>query len=138
VESENAQRLRRGYAAFSRGDFDAAIDWMHPEIEWHPLTTSIESEVLRGREAVRAFFEPQIFDRQYVDVEEIVEQGDKLLVTTLFGARGRASGIELQNRGYHLWTIRDDQAVKFEVFQEEKEARAAFAQSTGRPPARYS
>ena len=125
MESENVKRLRRGYEAFSRGDYDTALAWMHPEIEWHRGGASIEGGVVRGREAVKDFLRPEVFDRQVAEVEEILDYGDQLLATVLFHARGKASGIEIASRGYHLWTLENGLVVRTEMFQEREEALAA-------------
>jgi ketosteroid isomerase-like protein len=34
MSQENVEVVRRGYEAFNRGDFDAAMEVVHPEIEF--------------------------------------------------------------------------------------------------------
>jgi ketosteroid isomerase-like protein len=40
-DQEIIDRLRRGYEAFSRGDFDAAMEMAHPEIEFLPADQNL-------------------------------------------------------------------------------------------------
>jgi len=118
------ERLRAGIEAFNREEFDQALEFMHPDIEWHRGPVSLEGGVIRGREELRALMTPDIFDRQAIEVGEVRVNGDKVLVETIFQARGRSSGIELQTRGWQVWTMRDDLAVKVELFDEEAPALA--------------
>jgi ketosteroid isomerase-like protein len=129
------ERLRAGYEAFNREEFDESLEFMHPEIEWHRGAVSIEGGVIRGRDQVRALMTPDIFDRQSIEVGEIRVNGDKVLAETVFEVRGRSSGIELANRGWQVWTVRDDLAVRVELFDDEAEALAAagLASSPARP-----
>jgi hypothetical protein len=39
--------------------------------------------------------------------------------------RGRSSGIELENRGWQVWTVRDNLAVRVELYDEEAQALVA-------------
>ena len=48
-----------------------------------------------------------------------------MLVETTFRVRGRSSGIELENRGWQVWTVRDNLAVRVELYDEEAQALAA-------------
>ena len=84
---------------------------------------------------VRALMTPDMFDRQALILGDIVVNGDKVLVETTFRVRGRSSGIELANRGWQVWTIRDDLAVRVELFDDEAAARAATGlAATPAPP----
>jgi ketosteroid isomerase-like protein len=40
-------------------------------------------------------------------------------------ARGRGSGVETDNRIAHVWTFREDKAVRMDVFEEQAEALEA-------------
>ena len=119
------ERLRAGYEAFNREEFDDSLEFMHPDIEWHRGAVSIEGGVIRGRDQVRALMTPDMFDRQEIKVGEIQTNGEKVLVETTFRVRGRSSGIELENRGWQVWTVRDNLAVRVELYDEEAEALAA-------------
>ena len=83
------QRLRAGYEAFNREEFDESLEFMHPDIEWHRGAVSIEGGVIRGRDQVRALMTPDIFVRQQIKVGEIQTNGEKVLVETTF-PRARA------------------------------------------------
>jgi ketosteroid isomerase-like protein len=56
LAQDHIERLRRAYAAFSRGDFDEALTYAHPDIEYVP---SEGAAPVRGLETFRAWMEPR-------------------------------------------------------------------------------
>jgi ketosteroid isomerase-like protein len=117
-ESEAVRILRRGYEAFNRGDFEAAVELMHPEVEWTRAERAPEPEPLRGVDAIRAWMQPDVFDEQHAEPIEIIENEDKIFVEARFRVRARGSGIEMEDVAYHVWTIRDGMAARMEFFDE--------------------
>ena len=114
------ERVREGYEAFNRGDFDAAAKWIHPEIVWQRVA-DVETEI-EGREAVRENMDPNVFEQQHTDVLAIEVIGESVLVDSVFRATGAGSGIELDQAGYNLWKIRDGMAAAFQFFLDRDEA----------------
>jgi ketosteroid isomerase-like protein len=128
VQDEIIERLRRGYEAFNRGDFDAVVEFMHPDVVWDrgdDARVSIEGGVVRGREAVRDLLMPDIFADQQARVERMERNGDRVLVEAVFSARGRSSGIELETRSWHVWTMDDGRARRVRLFLDRDEALQA-------------
>lgn len=112
------------YTAFNEGDFDAAVEHLHPEVVWERVA-GVERP-LRGREAVRQFLAPGVFAAQRTDIHEAEIVGDCVLVRCTFHGRGAGSGVELNQQGFHLWRIRDGLAAEFRYFLDRDEAvRAA-------------
>jgi ketosteroid isomerase-like protein len=68
-----------------------------------------------------------VFDDFRFEVEEIVENGDRLLVTARVTGRGKASGVEIESRLFHLWTIQDGKAVRFGIYNERDVAEASLS-----------
>jgi ketosteroid isomerase-like protein len=62
-----------------------------------------------------------------IDAEEVIESGDRILVLIRWKGRGKGSGVEMEAEGAHLWTFRDGLVVKYEVYRDRHEARAALA-----------
>jgi ketosteroid isomerase-like protein len=117
--------LRRIYEAFNRGDFDAAIALMHPEMEYVPPGGQSS---LRGAEAVRAWMEPDAFEENQVEPLEFSIHDNKVLVRQHAKARGAGSGIELDMEIWGVWTLNDDGlATRFEVYLPHQEAEALKA-----------
>jgi ketosteroid isomerase-like protein len=122
--AENMQQARRlvadGVEAFNRGDFGRAVESLHPDVVWHRVS-EVEAP-LRGRQAVRRFMEPEVFDRQQVEILSTEIVADCVLIEGDFQGLGRGSGIELTQRGWQLWRIRDGLAIEFRYFLDRDEA----------------
>ncbi len=118
------EKLRNTYDAFSRGDFDAALEFAHPDIEFVPPT----GEAHRGIDNFRKWMEPDAFDWQVVEPLEFFVSGNKVLVRQQVRARGAGSGIELEVRSWGLWTVAEDgRAIRLQGFLEQQEAEARRA-----------
>jgi ketosteroid isomerase-like protein len=103
------------YDSFNRGDVEALLDLLHPDVEWVPPATSLEPQPLRGREAVREYLAPDFFESQTAEPLETIEEGNRLFVAARIRARGSGSGIELDQIAFHVLTIQDGRAVRFEA-----------------------
>jgi ketosteroid isomerase-like protein len=124
-DEEIVASLRRIYEAFNRGDFDAAIALMHPEMEYVPPGGQSS---LRGAEAVRAWMEPDAFEENQVEPLEFSIHDNKVLVRQHARARGAGSGIALDMEIWGVWTLNDDGlATRFEVYLPHQEAEALEA-----------
>jgi ketosteroid isomerase-like protein len=123
---ELADSVLGAYESFNRGELDGILDLLHPDVEWIPPPTSVEPHPLRGRDAVREYLEPNFFETQTAEPLETIEEGNRLLVVVRVRARGRGSGLELDQTAYHLMTIEDEQAVRFEVHIDRGAALAAM------------
>jgi len=124
-DEELIASLRRTYDAFSRGDFDTAMEIAHPEIEFVPPGGQGSH---RGADAVRAWMEPDAFEEQRIQPREFRINGNRVLVRQLTQARGAGSGIELDLDNWAVWTLDDDGlATRIESFliHEENEALEA-------------
>jgi ketosteroid isomerase-like protein len=65
---------------------------------------------------------------QRMEVQNIRWLGDRILVDLIGHVRGRGTAIELTQRTYHVWTVRDDKLSALQIFfDEERAERAARA-----------
>ena len=102
MSQENVEKLRRAYEAFSRGDFDTAIEIAHPEIEF--VRAGGQSGV-RGAGAFLAWMEPDAIEDQRIEPLEFRTRGNKVLVRQSNRGRGAGSGIELEDETWAVWTL---------------------------------
>ena len=126
-EEEIVRRVRATFDAFNRCDFDAAIAFMHPDVE---LVRAGVEQPLRGVEQVRSWMEPNAFESQVIQPVDITVSGSKVLVFTNTKARGASSGIEVEIDAWNVFTVDDDlRLTRAETYflQEEEEARRAAA-----------
>jgi ketosteroid isomerase-like protein len=91
-EDELLDRLRQGYGAFNRGDYDAATEWVHPDVVFVSAGAITE---LRGAEALKAWMEPDAFESQMSEPGQIEVAGNKALIHQTTGARGECGAPHL-------------------------------------------
>jgi ketosteroid isomerase-like protein len=89
---------------------------MHPEIEWVNPPDAIETGTRHGRSgfdgAQTAF--RRAYDSIEIEVERLSEQGDDVGTIAEVLIHGRGSGIEVRQRMGMLFTIRQEQVVRFQ------------------------
>ncbi len=125
MSRENVEVIRRAYEAFNRGDFDAAMEIVHPEVEFaRPGGQSS----LRGADALRAWMEPDAFEKQVIEPLDFTVKRNKVLVHQHGWQRGAGSGIEIDGRAWVVWTLNDEGLVtRIEAFLDHQEAEALKA-----------
>jgi ketosteroid isomerase-like protein len=126
------ERIRDGYEAFNRGDFDESAKFVHPDIDWHRVADFETS--LRGRDAVRENMEPAVFQKQEIEITAMEAIGDHVVVDTIFHAIGAGSGIQLDEGGCHLWRMEDGMGAEFRYFDTHDEAVAAARDAVSEDP----
>ena len=124
-DQEIISSLRRAYEAFSRADFDTAIEIAHPDIE---LVPPGGQSPLRGADALRAWMEPDAIEEQRIEPREFRVSGSKVLVRQHTWGRGAGSGIEVEVDMWVVWTLNDDDLVtRVESFLVDQEGEALKA-----------
>jgi uncharacterized protein len=120
----DVEALERGYAALNRGDLSVVLDLLDPDIEWHEPTPSPEAGCHRGRGSFERFVRGWIesFDEFRVEPEEVIERRGRLIAVVRQSGRGRTSGVEVEARLAHVWTVRDGRAVRWEALADANEA----------------
>lgn len=123
--------MLRGFEAFSRGDWEACLAEVHPEIEWHVAFRLPDlppgKEIWFGHDEVKELFEAfkAVWDELTVEVEEILYDADDLLISRVrFRGRGGGSGIEVDRRLFYLQQIREGKLLRQIPFES---GEAAFA-----------
>jgi ketosteroid isomerase-like protein len=125
MSQENVDKLRRSYESFNRGEFDAAVALAHADVEFFPPG---DQAPYRGAEKFRAWMEPDAFESQVIEPLAFFVAGDKVLVEQNARARGAGSGIELELRGWTVWTFDDEGLItRVESFLEHEKAKALKA-----------
>ena len=113
------------FDAYSRGDFDAASTWLHPEVE---LVPAGGQRTIRGSDQFRAWMEPDAFESQVITPLDVRVAGNRVLVRLETRIRGAGSGIEADFYPWTVWTF--DEAglvIRLELFLPHQEADAIAA-----------
>ena len=115
--------IEAGVDAFNGQDHERLLGMLTEDVEWKRIDgLPDEGGTLHGREAVRAFLEPEVFDRARFEVVEMVEEEDVAVVHGVFHARGAGSGIELDVDAYVVYFARDGLAYRVESWRRREDA----------------
>jgi ketosteroid isomerase-like protein len=87
-----------------------------------------DTDLFRGHEGVRRGIETWLESgRDFrFDPREVLERGDRVLVIVHYLARGRGSGVELDEPVAHVWEFRGDRAIRLRMFGDADKARRRF------------
>jgi ketosteroid isomerase-like protein len=136
MSQENVELVRQGYEAFNafmRGELtsESSLEAFDPQIEWdwHARRTFPDlPQHLRGSAEVIGFWEQlrSAWDDLTLEPVEFIEApDDRVLTPVRWSARGRESGVPLEAHFFQLFTIRDGQVRKAEIFRHHADALEA-------------
>jgi ketosteroid isomerase-like protein len=130
MSQENVEIVRRCCEAFNRGDYEAALDALDPEIEYD-LSHFPDGRIYYGREGVQEAF--RIWLGTWADYrqeqEEFIDAGDMVIVVVREFGRGKGSGLELVRPTVGVWTLRDAKATQIRFYSSKAEALEAVGLS---------
>lgn len=121
------ETLHAGYEAFNLGDWEAVFQAAPPDFELVTADRVTSPGTYRGREEARRFFEDlfEPFEEVVIEPEEFLESGDRIVVLLVVRSRPRGSSAVVANRIGHLWTVRDSEIVRLQIFPERDKALEA-------------
>jgi uncharacterized protein len=127
MSQANVELVRSIYDRFRAGDTDGALALHAPEIEVHDRPQAPDPQVYRGHEGVLTSLRQSQSTFEGLDMvpEEVLDVGDRVVVVFRFQGTGRESGVPIDERLAHVWTIRDGKAVRMAVHSGRDEALRA-------------
>ena len=132
MSQENVEVARRSISDFNRRDIAAFLEPIDPNVEWIPLGAALEGRVYRGHEGVRQWFEDLAADWEVfeISVEEIRDLGNRVLSLGHWRAKGRGSGVPLEDQpSAWLSEFKDGKCVRFQTYSDRAEALEAVGLS---------
>jgi ketosteroid isomerase-like protein len=128
VSEENVKVMQDCYAAITSDDLDAFLRLAHPEIEFRSLIAEAEGRAFRGHDGVREWWESVIRAFETKPNPERIE-GFRDRGITRLALAGRAAGVEVPQRMWMAWRVRDGLLVWWTTFRTEAEALEAVGLS---------
>jgi ketosteroid isomerase-like protein len=119
--------MRGGYDALAREDYQAVLELIHPEIEIHDRPESPDARSYHGHEGVLTALQLNVdaFEELRFTPEELIDADDQVVVVIRISGRGKVSGVPVEERIAHLWSIREGKAARLQVFSDPADARKA-------------
>jgi ketosteroid isomerase-like protein len=116
--SQNVDVALKIIDSVNRGEDVFELGLVVPDFEFVSPPEAMEPGIRRGREGWRRVVETleDSYESRHVDVERIIEDGDRVILLAMFHVRGRGSGMELGDEAGYVFTLRDGQGVRMEWY----------------------
>jgi ketosteroid isomerase-like protein len=113
MSQENVALLHAAFDAWYRQDYDAVLAIWDEETEIYPLRAQLEGRAYHGHEGVRRFMGElaEDWDEVRFEVDEIRDAGEQMAGSGRFLARGRGSGVELDEPFGIVAVVRNNRIV---------------------------
>jgi len=138
VSDEGLSVTRRWFETWNRGDLDAFIELYAPDAELTPPASWVEAGTIKGRPAIRRFFEglrEAWAGEDVAVVREVSRSGEEVVAQMDWQVRGRSSGIGTHLEITNINTIEGGRIVRQRHYLDHAEALAQLeAVERPRPP----
>jgi ketosteroid isomerase-like protein len=123
MSEENVERVREGYEFVDR-EHEPVFDLLHPDIRWHTRADLPDAATHRGHDGARTLMAEWFgaFDDLRVDVEELIDAGDRVVVVLRLHGRVRGSAHEVDMSETHVLTMRDGKVTEVHEYPTKAEA----------------
>jgi ketosteroid isomerase-like protein len=128
MSHQNREIVRRINAAFNGGDTERILALMHPDFEAAVgPELSVEPDTYRGHDGIRRYFNSfrDAMDEIRFHPESFREAGASVVVALRLSAKGRSTGIMVEQRLGQVWTVRDGKAIQVRSYVSHREAMRA-------------
>jgi ketosteroid isomerase-like protein len=118
--------IRAFVDAVNRGEADMSV--LDPKVTYEDTSLPDHvGETYRGHEGVIRATERWIeyYEWLLIELEQIVDAGDRLVSVQRVRAKARRTGIEFDGLLAYLWTFRDGKIVHFRSFRDPEQAMEA-------------
>ena len=127
----NVERAHRAWEGLNRQDFAAALELMHPDVEWRPALGpgGVEGRVYRGRDEYENWLRTELlevweeFRAENLDITELPD--DRVLMLGELVVKGKASGVEIRTPFGQLAHLRDGLVIRLDAYPDHQSAIAA-------------
>ena len=127
-ESANVQLIRTSFERWNAGRRDPPLELFDEDVEIRTaIGDAFKGEPFRGHEGAREWLAglDENFETWDLVAEEFIERGETIVVLGRIRARGRGSGIELDQDVGWVFRIRDGKMLRLRTFLDREEALAA-------------
>ena len=116
--------LRAAYAAFNRGDINAAVESFDAHIEWSEPAEFPGGGVYHGRDAAKQYLAQSraAWAEVISEPEQFIPVSERIVVFVHARVRHRDSNDWLEVRLADVYTFRDGKAIEMRAFSDRQEA----------------
>lgn len=123
-KEKTIEALRGAYAAFNRGDIDAAVAPLDADIEWTEPVSFPNGGMYHGREGARKYLAQSRagLAEGTSEPEQFIVAGNRIVVFVHAHVRPKASGEWLDIRLADVYTVKGGRIVAMNAFADRDEA----------------
>jgi ketosteroid isomerase-like protein len=129
MSEENVEIVRGQYASFGQITEGGAVDswvleYFDPNCEYRPVE---EVDAIRGHEALIEWTERwlEAWSSYSDQLEEVIDGGEIVVAAVSINGRGRTSGIEIRQRFFHVFEMRDGRILRLREYLDRDSALEA-------------
>jgi ketosteroid isomerase-like protein len=129
MSKENVEVVHTAFDAWNRGDVQAALDYIHPDVEWeeNPDVYPGLDRIYRGHDGFlkrqRDAFD--MWEWFKAEPQEIIDEGEHVVVLLRLRAKGRHSGLEVEMSVYDCFTFREGKVARHRLYSNRADALKA-------------
>jgi ketosteroid isomerase-like protein len=137
MSGENVQLVQRSYELLAElreagpGTLERAFrECFDESLEVHiPAAYPEGAQVFRGRRGLKRWVDStkEVWDEWRFQQERFFDAGDQVVVFVRVVARGGSSGVSLDRKTAHVWTLKDRRVTRCEVYLDRSQALKAVA-----------
>ena len=127
--SARSDVVRGIYDAMLTGDAEPWLAAITDDFEWRWPPGMLEgTSAFRGREGVREGNRiwSEAWEQLAMEPQEVLERGDDVLAVVRYRARGRTSGLEIDETVAHLWRFRGEKIAEMRMSARVDRAKRRF------------
>jgi ketosteroid isomerase-like protein len=124
MSQETVEIIRRGWEHWkATGELRA-----HPDFVWDVSNLGWPGrQVFTGVEGAAEFIAEwaDAWDDWEIEVEDYIDAGERVVVIVSQGGRAKGTGVSVEMHFAQVWTFRDGQAIRMEMYSSLNEGREA-------------
>jgi hypothetical protein len=127
MSNANADLIRGGYDAFSRGDVPAVLRMLDPDVCWHVPGRSPLSGDYKGHDEVVGFFgrTMELSEHTFaIDIDAVLAEDERVVVLCTVSAVRH--GQNWSSPEVHVWRVSDGRAVESREYQGDEHTEDQF------------
>jgi ketosteroid isomerase-like protein len=132
MSSDNKQVVQRVYDAFGKGDIESILGNLTDDFIWNVPGPAPFAGRRTGLDGMRQFFQQlaSSVEIEQFDVNEILADGDKVVVLGKEREKIRATGNIFETEFVHVYTLRGGKLAHGQVFADTAASAAAWGESS--------
>jgi ketosteroid isomerase-like protein len=126
MSAENVEVIRQVLAASNAGDFETLAALHHPDWVGYIAPEYPLAGTWRGEAGLIGFVQEwlEAWEEFRVEPQEFIDGGDAVIVELRYWGRGRGTGMEVRDRWFYAYELRDGKVIRWQPLADREEALA--------------